>query len=141
MNTTRASLGTISFRSSNCFRLSSGPRVAGDEPVSNRISILPHDYRDSGCCFFSGTCCCRSARNNHVYVKAHEFKRKLSYTIQFSFCVAVLNEDVLSLRVSKFVQTPPECLDARGCGREGGGAEISDARDFRWLLRLSGKAR
>jgi hypothetical protein len=41
----------------------------------------------------------------------HEFGHKAWVTVQLSFNVAILNEDVFSLDITEVSQSSPECLD------------------------------
>jgi len=46
--------------------------------------------------------------------------RERGEAIEFSLCVSVVNDNVLPLNVSKFMQALPEGLDARRDNRRGG---------------------
>ena len=57
---------------------------------------------------------------------------------RFALSVAILNLDVFPLDVTEIAQPLAECLDIR-CGSVGStrGCQISDPRDFLWVLRVS----
>ena len=52
------------------------PRKAGDEPIANRIGILRHDNGNRDRRFLGGTGCCRTSRDNDLYLETDQFSGK-----------------------------------------------------------------
>src|SRR5262244_2971909 len=87
---TRESLGTTSLRSSSRFppyllgkgcqssNVPTGSCKAGDNPSTNRIVILRHDNGNRRSCFLGGTGCCRTTRDDHLYLETDQFSCKAS---------------------------------------------------------------
>ena len=134
---TRESLGTISFKSSNRFPLSSGARV--DNPVMfppgrARLATKPFPTGSASCIMTMGIVTvaslaarvsCRTTRDDDVYLETHELGRERREAIEFSLCISPLNDNVFPLDVPKLAQTLPECLDAgRDSGRGGTSLDI-----------------
>ena len=68
----------------------------------------------------AATGCCRTSRDDDVYLETHQLGRERGEAIEFSLCRSPLNDNVFSLHVPKLAQTLPECLDAgRDSGRGG----------------------
>jgi hypothetical protein len=67
----------------------------------------------------------------------NELNNQGSKRVQFSFTVAILNDDIFSFNVTKVSQPLAECLaPTRGISRIAGSGHISYSRDFLRLLRL-----
>ena len=70
--------------------------------------------------FLGGTGCCRTSRDDDVYLETHQLGRERGEAIEFSLRISPLNDNVFPLHVPKLAQTLPECLDAgRDSGRGG----------------------
>ena len=52
--------------------------------------------------------------NDDVYLETHQLSGQRGEATRFSLCSSPLNDDVLSLDISKLAQTLPECLVASG---------------------------
>jgi hypothetical protein len=91
-------------------------RQAIDQPSRDWIRSSHHDNRNRlgrllGC---AEPCC----NYKDIYLELHEFGHKAWVTVQLSFDVAILNEDVFSLNITEISQPLLESLDRR----PGGGA-------------------
>ena len=114
---TRESLGTISFKSSSCFPLSSGASVdnpvmfppgrarLATNPFPTGSAILRHDNGNRTRRFLGGTGCCRASRDDDVYLETHQFGRKAREPIELALGKSPFNGNVFALDVAKLAQT------------------------------------
>jgi len=78
-------------------------------------------------------------RDDHVDVAPDQVLRETGQPREVALGRAVFDDDVLTLDPAKLPQRPQECVKDALDGLAGRGAQITDAEDFRGLLRLGGK--
>ena len=113
-------------------------RKTCDEPAADRIGILRHDNRNRRSCFLHTTGYRRTTRDDEVDFETHELGGKLAAALDFSFCRAPFDDDVLTLNVSELAETLAECLGASRDSRSRRIELKSYTRNLRRLLRLAG---
>src|SRR4029077_11413585 len=116
-------------------------RQANNVSVANRVAILCHDYRNCFCRVLGRTSCFFATRDQNVYFEAHKFLCEGGASFLFALCAPPLNNNVFPLDVTELAQTLAERLVSAGTAGKGGDNQISYPWDFRWLLRLRGRAK
>src|SRR5262249_16867360 len=115
---------------------------AGDQFVSHRIG---HGYRDDGdCagCLLGRACGRRANRDDDIGLAPNQFGSQLAEPIRIPICKKALYGKVLSLCVTKFVQSLQEGVEhVEGWVVKLGAARGQNAypRDLRWLVRAGGE--
>ena len=86
-------------------------------------------------------CQCRGCggRDDHVDVAPDQVLRETGQPLEVPLGPAIFDDDVLTLDPAKLPQRPQECVKDALDGLAGRGTQITDAEDFRGLLRLGGK--
>jgi hypothetical protein len=85
--------------------------------------------------------CVGRHRDQHVGLLGHQFRSNRRQPVEPTAFVAVVDDNRLTFNVAEVAQALPEGVQAWRVGRRRPGREIADARDFCWLLCLSGNNR
>src|SRR6266404_2248532 len=117
--------------------VSSWPRQAGHESVSDRIAHSTYDDRRRGEHLLCSKAGGRSPREDEVELETRQFGSQSQEPFNLPICCPVLDEDILTLNIAKFVKCFTEGLQAfPPLGRfEGADYQITYPCDFRRLLR------
>ena len=62
--------------------------------------------------FFGGENTGRSGSNDDIRFKTDKLFRQGRETVKLSFCISVLDDNILSFNVTKLIESLPECVDA-----------------------------
>src|SRR5437867_3188637 len=92
-----------------------GSGKTGDEPVPDRIVVLPHHDGDCVGSFLGSPGRGRASRNDNRYLETHELGRQFTLSIEPSRCISILNDNV-SLR---YIAEIPQSLAERLLPRPG----------------------
>ena len=150
---TRESLGSISLSSSSL--LPDRSAVSEDRPVifpqdRARLATKPLPIGSTSCAMTIGIVdvACLAARvvvgpvgNDDVDIETHYLGHERGKPIKFPVSRSIFNENVFALDVTKLAQSLPEgFVTICDCGKRLSSYN-SNAKNFRWLLRLGCKAK
>src|SRR6266540_2043181 len=90
--------------------VTSRPRKTVNQPNSNSVPCNHYNGNRLGSALGNHSRG-RTKSNEHVNLEIYEIGYKGGEAIRLTFSVAVVNDDVLSLYVTKLTQPLPKCLD------------------------------
>src|SRR5262249_38642254 len=77
--------------------------------------------------------------HDEINIKMNELRGKLGQALLLLFCKTILESDILAFHPCKLAQLLPKRINQNRAPRRGGDVQITDAKYFSRLLRLSGK--
>jgi hypothetical protein len=83
--------------------VSSGPRQAGHESVSDRITHSSYDDRRRGEHLLCSEAGGRGSRDYEVELETGQFGSQSREPLNLPVCCSVLNDDILTLNITKLV--------------------------------------
>src|SRR5262245_46964744 len=76
-----------------------------------------------------------------MQVKTDKLCREIGKPVEFALRISILDVDILSFSVAKLIQSLTECVGASRVKGSGCTTQETYPWDFRWLLRVSCKAK
>ena len=121
-------------------------RRAVNEPISDRVAARHHDDWNSLSLLLGGTDCFRRGQDKDVNLEVNQLGNEFPRSPPLASSTAIFDDNVFAIDVTKSLQPLPQRFNVGSWVRAVAGAgNLSDPRDFRWLLRRaekqSGKSR